>query len=164
MVHFTASREAVFSAILKGLKFPQTSIGFQVAILSVLCVFTAIQTGPLLGQADPEEADCPNPLINKECTDDGIILLEPLDGSTHELHPGPEPLAAFFTYFNMSWPWIIGVASGIAVLHAVWGGILIMFYADLDEGKQKIQWAVFGMVMIALAGFILRFLNPIFYE
>lgn len=142
------------------MKFPSTSIGFRLSVLAILCVFTGIQVGPLLGQApcDPEK----DPLI---CDRNGnsILLLQPLDDDTRNLPVSSAPLEVFFTYFNMAWPWIIGVASGIAVLHAIWGGILIMFYADLDEGKTKIQWAVGGMVMIALAGFILRFLNPIFY-
>lgn len=146
------------------MKYPQPSVGFKLALLGVLCVFTGIQAGPLLGQIIIELPECENPLINKECHETGIRLMEPLDGTTEELHPGPEPLSPFFEYFNLSWPWIIGVASGFAVLHAVWGGILIMFYADLDEGKQKITWAVAGMSLIALAGFFLRFLNPIFYR
>jgi hypothetical protein len=63
----------------------------------------------------------------------------------------------------MSWPWLLGIASGIAVLQAVWGGVLIMSSFDRDAGKEKIQWAVGGMVIISLAGFILRFLNSMFY-
>lgn len=101
----------------------------------------------------------------ESCDDDdgSITLMQPLDDETNSLEVSEEPLQTFFDYFNMSWPWLLGVASGIAVLQAVWGGILIMTSMDHDGGKEKIEWALGGMVMIALAGFILRFLNPIFY-
>lgn len=108
-------------------------------------------------------ADCKDPLINKDCGDATIHLLAPLDDATKELPVSDVPLETFFAYFNMSWPWLLGVASGIAVLQAVWGGVLIMTSLDRDGGKEKIQWAVGGMVIIALAGFILRFLNSMYY-
>lgn len=107
---------------------------------------------------------CKNPLIDNCRGNNDIRLMQPLDDSTESLPVSSTPLEVFFTYFNMSWPWLLGVASGIAVLQAVWGGILIMTSWDQDGGKEKIQWALGGMVMIALAGFILRFLNPIFFR
>lgn len=128
-------------------------------------MFTATQAGPYLGQVMmPTFETCKNPMI-EDCKGDGnaITLMQPLDDETKKLEASPEPLKTFFDYFNMSWPWLLGVASGIAVLQAVWGGILIMTSIDHDAGKEKIEWALGGMVMIALAGFILRFLNPIFY-
>ncbi len=109
------------------------------------------------------EMECEDPLI-KDCRgNNDIRLLQPLDDETRNLPVSSEPLQVFFDYFNLSWPWLLGVASGIAVLQAVWGGILIMTSMDNEGGKEKIYWAVGGMVLIALAGFILRFLNPLFY-
>jgi hypothetical protein len=32
-----------------------------------------------------------------------------------------------------------------------------------ENGKGKIMWALAGLLMVGLAGFILRSLNPIFY-
>lgn len=106
---------------------------------------------------------CPDPLINKDCGGSDLHLLAPLDDATNNLPVSDVPLETFFHYFNMSWPWLIGVASGIAVLQAVWGGVLIMTSFDRDGGKSKVEWALGGMVIIALVGFILRFLNSIFY-
>ena len=142
----------------------KTSIGFRFALLGVLCVFTGTQAGPLLGQVMvPSFETCADPMIANCRGNNDIILMQPLDDETHNLTVSSEPLQVFFDYFNMSWPWLLGVASGIAVLQAVWGGILIMTSLDHDGGKEKIQWAVGGMVIIALAGFILRFLNSMFY-
>jgi hypothetical protein len=114
------------------------------------------------GGGAPPQGDCPDPLI-RPCRPDGITLFEPLDDEGKELKFDATPLSAFYEYFRRGWPWVLGIASGIAVLQAVWGGVLIMTSMDRDGGKEKIEWALGGMVMIALAGFILRFLNPIFY-
>lgn len=132
----------------------------RLLLLAFLCAEVAFQVGAVQA-ADP---DCKNPMIDKCGVGNEIFLMQPLDDSTKKLEVSATPLEVFFTYFNMSWPWLLGVASGIAVLQAVWGGILIMTSWDTDAGKEKIQWALGGMVMIALAGFILRFLNPIFFK
>lgn len=135
----------------------------KVLLVALLSLGTAFHAVPLTGAEGEEKPKCEDPLI-RNCIGDNIQLMQPLDDSTKELKVGAEPLKIFFDYFNLSWPWLLGVASGIAVLQAVWGGILIMTSWDQDAGKEKIEWALGGMVMIALAGFILRFLNPIFYE
>lgn len=132
--------------------------------LALLFLATVLVGGQVLMAAaqpacDPEKT----PLLCDQ--NPNLYLLQPIDENTREIAPDPEPLGIFFTYFNMAWPWIIGIASGIAVLQAVYGGILIMTSSgSIDDGKQKIQGAVIGMVIIALAGFILRLLNPIFYQ
>ncbi len=131
-------------------------------VLTVLvCLMMAMVVGTVFAQAP---APCKNPMIDKCGVGNEIFLMQPLDDETKELEVSSTPLETFFEYFNMSWPWLLGVASGIAVLQAVWGGVLIMTSWDTDGGKEKIQWALGGMVMIALAGFILRFLNPIFFK
>ena len=131
----------------------------RILLVAVLTLLLAVQTTNV-SAADP----CKNPLIDNCRGNNDIRLMQPLDDATNSLPVSSTPLEVFFTYFNMSWPWLLGVASGIAVLQAVWGGILIMTSWDQDAGKEKIQWALGGMVMIALAGFILRFLNPIFFR
>ena len=134
----------------------------KVILVALLSLGVAFHAVPSTGAEDAKK--CKNPLID-DCGDSNtIFLMQPLDDSTKKLEVKAEPLQVFFDFFNLSWPWLLGVASGIAVLQAIWGGILIMTSMDQDGGKEKIQWALGGMVMIALAGFILRFLNPIFFE
>lgn len=119
----------------------------------------------LVAQVFPALAACTDPLIDKDCIQNSgeIPLMQPLDDSTNALPVRTEPLQIFYDYFNMSWPWLLGVASGIAVLQAVWGGVQIMTSIDQDGGKERIRWALGGMVMITLVGFILRTLNSMFY-
>lgn len=99
--------------------------------------------------------------------DHPIRLMQPLDDSTTELDPEPG-IGIFFTYFNIGWPWVIGSAAGIAVLQALYGGVLIMLFGSdsgkKEEGKQKIMWALAGLLMIGLSGAILETLNPFFYQ
>lgn len=152
-----------------------TNTRFRLIALTLLCGLSVLQASSALAQgvaaggaaaaegAAGAAAPCPDPMIRNCRGETTVRLLQPLDDKTKNLPVSARPFEVFFRYFNMSWPWLIGVASGIAVLQAVWGGVLIMTNYDVDEGKEKIQWAVGGMVMIALAGFILRFLNPIFY-
>ena len=144
---------------------PSVSLALRLVAIAVLCAATAFEAVPLGAVVITTLPACENPMIDSDCGEKSEIkLLQPLDDETETLKVGTTPLEAFFKYFNMSWPWLLGVASGVAVLQAVWGGILIMTSWDQDGGKEKIQWALGGMVMIALAGFILRFLNPLFFE
>lgn len=133
----------------------------RLLLLAFLCAGVLFSAG--VGMVSAEEK-CKNPMIDTCGLGNEIFLMQPLDDETKKIEVTATPLDIFFTYFNMSWPWLLGIASGIAVLQAVWGGILIMTSWDTDGGKEKIQWALGGMVMIALAGFILRFLNPIFFK
>jgi hypothetical protein len=98
------------------------------------------------------------------CPPEGIYLLQPLNdnpGQTLAAKPG---IQIAFDYFNMAWPWLLGVAAGIAVLRAVWAGMKIMLSGgDIDEAKEELLWALGGLVILGLAGFILRTLNPTFY-
>ena len=135
----------------------------RVLLLAVLCAVSLAQAVPASAQCEPLPEECEDPLIKNCRGTNTVCLIQPLDDSTYNLEVDSEPFKVFFRYFNLGWPWLIGIASGIAILQAIWGGILIMTSIDHDGGKEKIEWAVGGMVLIALTGFILRFLNPLFY-
>lgn len=97
--------------------------------------------------------------------DGSLFLLQPFDGNDElDAEPG---IQIFFTYFNSAWPWMVGTAAGLAVLQAVIGGVQIMMSsggAGKASGVERLQWAIAGLVMLVLAGLILRTLNPIFYK
>lgn len=95
-----------------------------------------------------------------------LNLLQPLDDSTTSLAPEPG-IDIFFTYFNLSWPLIVGSAAGVGILQALYGGIQIMLSGSdtgrLEEGKSRLLWALAGLLMIGLSGMILETLNPVFF-
>lgn len=95
-----------------------------------------------------------------------LILLEPLNGQPTSLSPSPG-IGIFFEYFNLSWPWVLGVAAGVGVLQALIGAIQVMLSGNdsgmREGGKSKMTWALAGLLMVGLAGFILRSINPIFF-
>lgn len=94
-----------------------------------------------------------------------LFLLQPPDDATNQLAPEPG-INIFFTYFNLAWPWILGIAAGLAVLQIMVAGVQIMYAGGperAEEGKTRLMWAVAGLLLIGLAGFILRLLNPLFY-
>lgn len=94
-----------------------------------------------------------------------LDLLEPLDGGAKVLPAQPQMKMAF-TYFNRMFPFVLGVAAGFAVLQAIVGGYQIMVSGGSDglsKGKERILWALGGLVIIAFIGFFLRFLNSAFF-
>jgi hypothetical protein len=101
-----------------------------------------------------------------ERTGGPLNLLQPLDDSTKSLNPEPG-IDIFFTYFNLSWPLIVGSAAGVGILQALYGGIQIMLSGSdtgrLEEGKSRLLWALAGLLMIGLSGAILETLNPVFF-
>lgn len=81
---------------------------------------------------------------------------------------GTGPLGVFGIYFNSIYPWVVGMAAGIALLWALIGGIQMMMSGG-DSGKRgeavtKIQHAVLGLLMIIFAATILNFINPTFFQ
>ncbi|HVW66843.1 MAG TPA: hypothetical protein VHA78_03880 [Candidatus Peribacteraceae bacterium] len=111
--------------------------------------FAATQTSPFDPGANPN-----------------LPLLAPIDPNVKSLPPSSNG-EIFFVYFNMAWPWILGCAAGIGVLQALIGGIEIMLSgsdsAMRDNGKNKIQWALAGLLMVGFATLILKTLNSTFY-
>ncbi len=75
---------------------------------------------------------------------------------------------AFYDYFQGIWKWILASAVGIAVLNGVIGGMMVMVAGDnsgmRSEGINKLQYTILGLIIIALAGTILRVINPEFYS
>lgn len=124
-------------------------------VLAISCTFFA-GNGALAQEQDRPLVIPPGPLN----------LLQPLDDSTDRLQPEPG-IDIFFTYFNISWPLIVGSAAGVGVLQALYGGIQIMLSGSdtgrLEEGKSRLLWALAGLLMIGLSGMILETLNPIFF-
>ena len=95
-----------------------------------------------------------------------LLLLQPL-GGVRSIAPSGG-LTMLYQYFNSSFPWLIGVAAGVAVLQTLRGGIAILLSGGdpgkRSEGISTMTWSIAGLLLIAFAGFILRILNPMFYK
>jgi hypothetical protein len=119
--------------------------------------------GPSSGAASSVNVPQGNPFVINETP---LQLLQPPDDATTQL-PAQTGVGMFFTYFNLAWPWVVGSAAGVAVLQALVGGIQIMLSGGdsgkREEGKNRLLWALAGLLMIGLSGVILETLNPLFY-
>lgn len=98
-----------------------------------------------------------------------ICFLQPF-GNTRCIDPAddPSPLGVFGMYFNMFYPWLVGVAAGIALLMVLTGGINII-QAGGDQGKrqegiERLKWAIIGLLFLLFANVILQTLNPTFFK
>lgn len=157
---YATSLLGAFSAII---------IRYMKKILFALLLAISLGLSVAPGMVPSAYADCissasrDEPLLKKtNC----IQLLQSL-GPKQVLPPAPD-IQIFFDYFSNTWPWVLGVAAGIGVLQSLVGGVEIMMSGSdsgmREGGKSKIMWALAGLLMVGLAGFILRSLNPIFYN
>lgn len=94
-----------------------------------------------------------------------VCLMQPI-GSVRCI-PSGGPLGTLFSYFNLLYPWIAGLAAGAAVLMVLVGGLqVIMSGGDSGkrgEGISRILWAIGGLLLLAFTSLIFRILNPSFY-
>lgn len=116
-------------------------------------------------QGNPPPAPNNQPLVIKKAN---LPLIQPLDDRTRSLNTtnANDALEAFIKYFNIAWPWVLGCAAGIAVLQALVGGMQIMLSGSSNgssAGKERIMWALAGLLLIGLSGLILEILNPTYY-
>lgn len=98
----------------------------------------------------------------------GITLLEPVGGVTTIPTAGNAGLGVFGFYFNLIYPWVVGMAAAIAVLMAVVGGMqIIMAGSDQSKvgaGKNRLLISLGGLIIILASAVILNLLNPTFYR
>jgi hypothetical protein len=162
MVHTSHKRILLTALILGSLYLQSVPVGFA-------CTAEDNYTGCGSAEAHCEAGDlafCNPPGGGLGMPNRDMPLLQPLDDSTYSLAPAPG-IFIFFNYFNLMWPWVLGSAAGIGLLQALIGGIQIMISGSSsasEAGKTRIMWAMAGLLMVGLAGFILRSINPVFYD
>lgn len=109
----------------------------------------------------------PNPNPNPNPPPQGIFLLEPI-GGVRQIPTGGGGLGAMGFYVGLLYPWLVGVAAGVAVLMAVWGGIeIIQSGSDTgkrDEGKKRLIGSLTGLLLILLSATFLNAINPTFFQ
>ncbi len=100
--------------------------------------------------------------------DRGITLLEPVGGVANIPVAGNAGLGVFGFYFNLLYPWVVGMAAAIAVLMAVVGGIQISMAGSdagqVSAGRNRLLISLGGLLIILASAIILNSLNPTFYR
>ena len=100
--------------------------------------------------------------------DQGIVLLEPVGGVGNIPTQGMAGLGVFGFYFNLLYPWVVGMGAGIAVFMGVFGGIQIIQagadQAGVTAGKNRLLLSLAGLLIILASATILNALNPTFYR
>jgi hypothetical protein len=98
----------------------------------------------------------------------GIKLLEPIGGVTEIPTAGQSGFGVFYAYFNLLYPWAVGLMSAIAVLMGLWGGIQIMVSGSNESGRQegvnRLMMSIGGLLLLLFSSTILNWLNPTFFQ
>ena len=109
-------------------------------------------------------------LAQVPASQDGIFLLEPI-GGVGVIPVGDQEfqgLGPVFFYFNLIYPWFVGLGAAVALLHATWGGVeIIQSGADTgkrDSGKNRLLISLGGLLLILLSPTILNTINPTFFK
>jgi hypothetical protein len=97
----------------------------------------------------------------------GINLLEPVGGQS-SISVGGGPLGAFIEYFNLLYPWVVGIAAAFAVLMGLVGGIQMMTAGGdsgkAENGKTRLMYSLGGLLLVLFSSIILNALNPTFFK
>lgn len=97
-----------------------------------------------------------------------IILLEPIGGVDRISTAGNSGFGVFFQYFNLLYPWVVGLGAAIAVLMGLAGGIEIMTAGANDgqrsKGVNRLLLSIGGLVILLFSSTILNILNPTFFK
>lgn len=96
-------------------------------------------------------------------------LLEPMPNGSNVICTDSQSFfdSLLFQYFNTGglWSWGLGIGVGLAVLNVTFAGFQIMMsngdQAKVSQGKDRILWSIFGLILLMFAGVILHFINPI---
>lgn len=89
----------------------------------------------------------------------GFVALAPIPGLT-DIQYAPNGLAAFF---NNLYKFAIGIAATLAVVEIIWGGLNISTQDSVskkEEGKERIQNAIFGLVLVLSPVLVFSLINP----
>ncbi|NOS66944.1 MAG: hypothetical protein HOO67_01090 [Candidatus Peribacteraceae bacterium] len=98
----------------------------------------------------------------------GLYLLEPIGGVSAIPTNNNPGLGVFGFYFDLLYPWVVGMAAATAVLMAVIGGIQII-QAGSDQGavgngKNRLLLSMAGLLIILASATIMNVFNPTFYR
>ncbi len=97
-----------------------------------------------------------------------IKLLEPIGNISEIPTTNASGFGPFFFFFNLLYPYFVGLGAAIAVLMGLIGGIQVMT-AGGDQGRRsagvnRFLMSLGGLVLLLLSSLILNLLNPTFFK
>jgi hypothetical protein len=94
------------------------------------------------------------------------LKYQPLEGSAFDgFVPGPkvEKGDQLGLFLSQAFQFGLAIAAALAVIMIVWGGVEIMLSESVfskDDGKKKIQDAIWGLILALVSWLILYTINP----
>lgn len=103
-----------------------------------------------------------------------VILLEPLKEGENRLDlPNPDEVdrnysvAILETYLQTMYPYAVALISSLAIVMVILGSFEIVTSkgdsGKVSEGKERIMYAIGGLVLLLMASIILWTINPNFF-
>lgn len=96
-------------------------------------------------------------------TQSGFTALAPIPGLTDQSSTSVVNSTGFANFFNNLYKYLIGIAAVLAVIEIIWGGIEISTQDSISknqDGKERIQQAVLGLVLILSPVIVFSIINP----
>lgn len=93
----------------------------------------------------------------------GFVALAPIPGLTSPEMTSVVNSATLANFFNNLYKFLIGLAAVLAVIMIIWGGLEISTQDSISKqgaGKEKIQNAIFGLVLVLSPVLVFSIINP----
>jgi hypothetical protein len=87
----------------------------------------------------------------------------PLEGKAFEDFGGANTAGDLTTFLSQVFSFGLALATALAVIMIVWGGVKIMLTESVfekDDGKEKIKNAIYGLLLALVSWLILYTINP----
>ncbi len=162
-------------------RFSSRIVRLGLAVFPLLLMYTTAafaQPTPLCGE---REYAAGTPPYDYQCLGNScVMVLEPLPGGQDCICTSASDASEYgcadasgsfgnsplFAYLNVggAWRWGLGIGAALAVINVTIAGFQIMAsngdQAKIAQGKERILWSIFGLVLLMFAGVILNFINP----
>ena len=102
------------------------------------------------------------PAITRADTGSGFVPLAPIPGLNDSIGSTVSS-ANLATFLNQLYIYLIGASAILAVIMIIWGGLQISTQDSVSkqgEGRQRIQQALFGLVLVLSPVLIFTIINP----
>lgn len=93
----------------------------------------------------------------------GFTALAPIPGLTDATKTSVVDSESLAAFFNNLYMFVIGLSAALAVIMIIWGGLNIATQDSVSkqsEGKERIQQAILGLVLVLLPVLVFSVINP----